>query len=78
LIFIFIGLQFPSVIKNIPKAQVWPYVGYSFLITVVALALRMVRVFLQKINLQNAFKNGKHKITIDELPDFKSSLIISW
>lgn len=78
LIFIFIGLQFPFVIKNIPTAQVWPYVGYSFLITVVALALRMVRVFLQKVNLQNAFKKGKHKITIDALLDFKSSLIISW
>ncbi|WP_121809614.1 Na+/H+ antiporter [Mucilaginibacter kameinonensis] len=78
LIFIFIGLQFPFVIKNIPKAQVWPYVGYSFLITVVALVLRMVRVFLQKVNLQNAFKKGKHKITIDALLDFKSSLIISW
>ncbi|WP_114937002.1 Na+/H+ antiporter [Mucilaginibacter endophyticus] len=78
LIFIFIGLQFPYVIKNIPKAQVWPYVGYSFLITVVALILRMVRVFLQKVNLQNAFKKGKHKITIDALLDFKSSLIISW
>ncbi|QEM11318.1 Na+/H+ antiporter [Mucilaginibacter rubeus] len=78
LIFIFIGLQFPYVIKNIPKAQIWPYVGYSFLITVVALILRMVRVFLQKVNLQNAFKKGKHKITIDALLDFKSSLIISW
>ncbi|WP_413666967.1 Na+/H+ antiporter [Mucilaginibacter sp. Mucisp86] len=78
LIFIFIGLQFPYVIKSIPKAQVWPYVGYSFLITIAALALRMVRVFLQKVNLQNAFKKGKHKITEDALLDFKSSLIISW
>jgi Na+/H+ antiporter len=78
LIFIFIGLQFPHVIKNIPKAQVWPYVGYSFLITIVALALRMARVFLQKLNLQNAFKKGKNKITEDALLDFKSSLIISW
>ncbi|MDB5146140.1 MAG: Na+/H+ antiporter [Mucilaginibacter sp.] len=78
LIFIFIGLQFPVVIKNIPKEQVWPYVGYSFLITVVALILRMARVFLQKVNLQEAFKKGKHKITADALLDFKSSLIISW
>jgi CPA1 family monovalent cation:H+ antiporter len=78
LIFIFIGLQFPYVIKSIPKAQVWPYVGYSFLITIIALALRMLRVFLQKVNLQEAFKKGKHKITEDALLDFKSSLIISW
>jgi CPA1 family monovalent cation:H+ antiporter len=78
LIFIFIGLQFPYVIKSIPKADVWPYVGYSFLITIIALALRMLRVFLQKVNLQEAFKKGKHKITEDALLDFKSSLIISW
>ena len=78
LIFIFIGLQFPYVIKSIPKAEVWPYVGYSFLITIIALALRMLRVFLQKVNLQEAFKKGKHKITEDALLDFKSSLIISW
>jgi Na+/H+ antiporter len=78
LIFIFIGLQFPYVIKSIPKEQVLPYIGYSFLITILALVLRMARVFLQKVNLQDAFKKGKHKITEDALLDFKNSLIISW
>lgn len=78
LIFILIGLQFPVVLKSIPKDEVWPYVGYSFLITVAALILRLLRVFLQKSNLQNAFKKGKHKITEDALLDFKNSLIISW
>ena len=78
LIFIFIGLQFPYVIKSIPKEQVLPYIGYAFLITIIALVLRMARVFLQKVNLQNAFKKGKNKITEDALLDFKSSLIISW
>ena len=78
LIFILIGLQFPFVIKSINSAQVLPYIGYAFMITVLALVLRMARVFLQKINLQRAFKKGKHKITEDALLDFKSSLIISW
>jgi Na+/H+ antiporter len=78
LIFILIGLQFPLVIKSIDKSQVWPYVGYAFAITIIALALRMARVFLQRINLQRAFQTGKHKITEDALLDFKSSLIISW
>jgi Na+/H+ antiporter len=78
LIFILIGLQFPFVIKSISSAQVLPYIGYAFIITVLALLLRMARVFLQKINLQQAFKKGKHKITEDALLDFKSSLIISW
>lgn len=31
-----------------------------------------------KVNLQEAFKKGKHKITEDALLDFKNSLIISW
>ncbi|SHM79601.1 Na+/H+ antiporter [Mucilaginibacter sp. OK098] len=78
LIFILIGLQFPFVIKSISSAKVLPYIGYAFMITVLALVLRMARVFLQKINLQRAFKKGKHKITEDALLDFKSSLIISW
>ncbi|MEO7214761.1 Na+/H+ antiporter [Mucilaginibacter sp.] len=78
LIFILIGLQFPYVIRHIDSAQVWLYVGYGLIITIVALLLRMARVFTQKLNLQQAFKKGKHKITEDALLDFKNSLIISW
>ncbi|RWY47859.1 Na+/H+ antiporter [Mucilaginibacter gilvus] len=78
LIFILIGLQFPYVIRHIDSAQVWLYVGYALIITIVALLLRMARVFTQKLNLQNAFAKGKHKITEDALLDFKNSLIISW
>jgi Na+/H+ antiporter len=78
LIFILIGLQFPYVVKSINSSQVWAYVGYAFIITIVALLLRVARVFLQRINLQKAFQQGKHKITEDALLDFKSSLIISW
>jgi Na+/H+ antiporter len=78
LIFILIGLQFPFVIKSIDSSLIWPYVGYAFAITIIALLLRMARVFLQKINLQHAFDKGKHKITEDALLDFKNSLIISW
>jgi len=78
LIFILIGLQFPYVIKSIDSSQVWPYVGYAFIITIVALVLRIARVFLQRINLQNAFKKGRPRITEEALLDFKSSLIISW
>ena len=78
LIFILIGLQFPYVIRRIDQTEVLPYVGYGFIITVAALFLRMARVFLQKINLQHAFRKGKGKITENALLDFKSSLIISW
>jgi monovalent cation/hydrogen antiporter len=78
LIFILMGLEFPYLIKSISHDQLLPYVGYAFIITVVALLLRTARVFLQKTNLQKAFKKGKHKITEDALLDFKNSLIISW
>ncbi len=78
LIFILIGLQFPYVIKSISKIMVWQYIGYAFIITIITLALRMVRVFWQKSNLQRAFDKGKGRITEFALLDFKNSLIISW
>ncbi len=78
LIFILIGLQFPYVYKSINQADILPYIGYSLVITIVALLLRMARVFLQKINLQKAFQKGKHRITEAALLDFKNSLIIGW
>jgi Na+/H+ antiporter len=78
LIFILIGLQFPFVINSIESSLIWQYIGYAFAITIIALLLRMARVFLQRINLQHAFDKGKHKITEDALLDFKNSLIISW
>ena len=78
LIFILIGLQFPYVIKHIDHDEILPYIGYAFIITVLALAVRTARVFLQRINLQRAFAKGKGKITENALLDFKDSLVISW
>lgn len=78
LIFILIGLQLPFVIKHISRGEILPYVGYAFLITVLALLLRMARVFLQKIDLQKNFKKSKGKITEESLLDTKNSFIISW
>jgi Na+/H+ antiporter len=78
LIFILIGLQFPYIIKSIPADMIIPYIGYGFIITLIALLLRMARVFLQQLNLQQAFKKGKGRITENALLDFKNSLIISW
>jgi monovalent cation/hydrogen antiporter len=78
LIFILIGLQFPYVIRNIASDQLWYLIGYAFIITVIALALRMARILLQRVNLQRAFAKGKHKISENALLDLKSCLIISW
>ena len=78
LIFILIGLQLPYVVKSISNSQAMQYVGYAFLITITALVLRIARVFSQRLNLQQAFREGKGKITEDALLDFKNSVIISW
>lgn len=78
LIFILIGLQFPYVVNSIDKSNLLPFIGYGFIITVVALALRMARVFSQQVNLEKAFQKGRGKITEHALLDLKNSLIISW
>jgi Na+/H+ antiporter len=78
LIFILIGLQFPYVLKEIEDGSVWPFVGYAFLITIMALLLRMMRVFLQQFSLQKAFREKKKNVTREALLDFPTSLVISW
>jgi Na+/H+ antiporter len=77
LIFLLIGLQFPLVLKHMPRAQVWPFIGYAAIITVVTILIRLVRVYLQQFNLQKAFQ-GKRKISEDALFDSKTSFIITW
>jgi len=78
LIFILIGLQFPYIYKSFEVNDIFMYVGYAFVITIVALLVRIIRVFLQKSNLQKAFSKGSKRVTEDALLDFKNSLIISW
>ncbi|MVT09989.1 Na+/H+ antiporter [Chitinophaga tropicalis] len=78
LIFIIIGLAFPFVLRDMDKTQVLPYLGYAAMITVATLLLRMVRVFLQRVNLQRAFLSRKRKVAREALLDFQTSVIISW
>ncbi|NML39843.1 Na+/H+ antiporter [Chitinophaga sp. G-6-1-13] len=79
LIFLLIGLQFPLVLKKMSEAQVWPYIGYAALIAVVALGIRLVRVYLQQFNLQKAFQGrGKRRVSQYALFDSKTSFIITW
>lgn len=78
LIFILIGLEFPFVLKSIDHSQIWTYLGYALIITLVALIVRFLWVFAQRNNLQKAF-NKKHRfIKEDALLDFRTSFIISW
>lgn len=78
LIFIIIGLEFPYVARNIPGQHVLPYTLYALAITITALILRFLRVYMQQLNLQRAFKKGHKRITENALLDIKNSLIISW
>ncbi|MBL0737350.1 Na+/H+ antiporter [Flavobacterium sp. GN10] len=81
LIFILIGLNFRYILEDIDSKMILPYIGYAAIITIVALLVRMARVYLQKINLQKAFqktKNGKRRVSEHALLDFGNSLIISW
>ncbi len=78
LIFILIGLQFPYIIKEIPHHLIFPHIGYAFIITIVALVLRMARVFWQKGMLLRGFQKGRGNITEHALLDVRNSLIISW
>ena len=81
LIFILIGLNFRYILKDIDDNMILPYIGYAAIITIVALLTRMIRIFLQKINLQKSFlKNDKKKRKISEhaLLDSKNSFIIAW
>ncbi|OXA87650.1 Na+/H+ antiporter [Flavobacterium hercynium] len=81
LIFILIGLNFRYILKDIDNDMILPYIGYAFIITIVALLIRMVRIFLQKINLQKAFQRNekrKRKVSEHALLDFNNSIILSW
>lgn len=78
LIFVLIGLEFPYILKSIGAEKALPYIGYSFLIFVVTLVLRMARVFLQRISLEKGFRRGKGKIKEAALLDVSTSLIITW
>lgn len=77
LIFLLIGLEFPLVLRKMNDVQVWPFIGYAFIIALTALAIRMVRVYLQQFNLQRAFK-GRRPVSEDALFDSKTSFIITW
>ena len=77
LIFVLIGLQFPIVWKRIEPGQIWPYIGYAALITLATLGIRLIRVFLQQVNLERAFSK-KQRVSREALLDSGTSLIISW
>lgn len=77
LIFILIGLQFPIVMHSMSTTQVWQYIGYAAIITLITFVVRFARVLWQQFSLVKAFQ-GKRKISEDALFDTRTSIIISW
>lgn len=70
-------------LHQIDSSLLLPYIGYAFLITLMALAIRMARLLLKRQSLQFAFKNSKLKGTRREVPknlllSFRESAIIIW
>ncbi|GAB3695802.1 Na+/H+ antiporter [Spirosoma flavus] len=89
LVFVLIGLELPFVLERIDKQEILPLIGYSFLICVLALVIRMARVFLQKVNLERTFlqfqtqqltpTQMKRMVWLEDAQlDWKNCLIISW
>jgi CPA1 family monovalent cation:H+ antiporter len=78
LIFILMGLEFPYVVRHLHTTHLLLYTGYALLITVVAIGIRMARVFLQRVNLARAFRKHPGRVSEDALLDVKTCLIISW
>jgi CPA1 family monovalent cation:H+ antiporter len=78
LIFVLIGIEFPYVIRNIDAALIWPLIGYSFLICLLALAIRMLRIFLQRVKIEKAFQRKNIARNRRALLNWKECLIIGW
>lgn len=78
LIFILIGLEFPYVIESIDHDDILPLIGYSFLICLVTLVIRMGRVYLQHFDLQKNFRKKNTPRNKRALLDWKNCLVIGW
>jgi monovalent cation/hydrogen antiporter len=78
LIFVLIGIEFPYVIQKIDHDLILPLIGYSFLICLVALIIRMGRIFFQRVHLEKAFKRKSISRNKKALMNWKECLIIGW
>ncbi|HTF19886.1 MAG TPA: Na+/H+ antiporter [Chryseolinea sp.] len=83
-IFIMLGLEVPIVIKSIDSDMIWPYTGLAFLLTIIAIVVRTVRVFMKRRSLQLAYRHSaKQKGTGRVFPEnllltVQECLVISW
>lgn len=82
-ILILLGLEVRAVMNTIDKGMLLPYTGFALVITIIAITVRTVRVFLLRTSLQLAHKQNKKQHTKRKIPEAillsaKESLIISW
>ncbi|MFD1142873.1 Na+/H+ antiporter [Larkinella insperata] len=85
LVFILIGLQFPQVVKSIDRTEILPLIGYSFLISLIMLVIRILWIFGHNNNLEkaiarrNLFPNQRRfQFYSDEKIDWRDALVIGW
>jgi CPA1 family monovalent cation:H+ antiporter len=62
LVFILIGLEFPSVLKNIPADEIYPLISCAFMIFGVALLIRMAIIFWHKQSMKNRLSVVKSRL----------------
>jgi CPA1 family monovalent cation:H+ antiporter len=62
LVFILIGIEFPSVLKKIPANEIYPLIGCSFLIFGVALLIRMAIIFWNKLSKEKRLSAFKERL----------------
>lgn len=83
LIFILIGLELPIVVRELNSDQLMIYAVYGLIITIAALFLRTLSVFLNHRKLQRGFNNpriqsSRRAIPASILLSIQESMIISW
>lgn len=83
LIFILIGLELPIVVKKLTSEQLLTYGGIAAIITVTALLLRTLSVFLHRKRLHKAFQHAQNNKRARAIPEsillsVQESMIISW
>ena len=81
-VFILIGLQLPSIVKNMGNYPMSSIIGYGLTISLVTIVVRIIWVFAGA-HWQNLFRKKKNSIDnskVNTLPDdtWKNVLVVAW
>jgi len=80
-IFILIGLQLPGILKQLTHYKFSTLIGYSLIISVVTILVRMIWVFAGAYSFRFFNRGKKHNDTLpdkDRYGDWKNVLIVAW